>query len=269
MANSAPRPIGNLHGDDANWAWAVVDRLNHNDVGHAQINRTVQNLERLAAGTGPGGLYDTFGDPRTFADALTRQPDLLQHHAPVGKGGGDDPLRMSAMQLGTRMGIPVHVGGIVMVFVLVLTMLAGSTTGMMFHDGTLSVGLSAGFCLVVASVVLFLGMMLLAPMAWWIKHPLVTVVGWVVVLVGVIVVGALWSQPVARLPRMLVVATAVVGSVGGSVASWIMAARAKRNPDYNEHVVQVLTVMGFASLIGTWALALAGYYGLELPEAGY
>lgn len=261
MSHSPHRPIGNLQGADAQWAWAVVHRLNHNGVDHATVNRTVDHLHRVVASSGGSPLPQALGDPYRFADVVTRNPEAV-----FAASESEAHKNESIMSLGKRIGKPVHLGGIGLVFVLLLGFWTGALTGLMFREGTQSTPLTAGFLFTIAAFVVFFAVVLAAPARWTLARPILSIFGWVLFFIVVIVVGVLWAQPVAMLPRMFVALAAVVLSVGGAVTAWVLAAQTKRKRSHDKTIVGYLRFLGFFTLIGTWAMALIMYFDIDLTK---
>lgn len=261
MPHSPHRPIGNLQGADAQWAWAVVHRLNHNGVDHATVNRTVDHLHRVVASHGKGSLPHTLGDPYHFADVVTRSPEAVfaAQEAQARKNE-------SVVSLGKRIGDPVHIGGIALVFVLFVGFWTGALTGLMFRNGTASTPLTTGFLFTIVACVAFFAVILVAPASWTLRHPIVSIFAWVLYFIIVILVGILWAQPVVMLPRVLIALAAVVLSVGGAITAWILAAQAKRRGTHGKHIVGHLRFLGFFTLIGTWAMALIMSFDIDLSK---
>ena len=259
MPHSPHRPIGSLQGADAQWAWAVVHRLTHNEVNHATVNRTVDHLHRVVAAHGQGSLPHTLGDPYRFADVVTRNPEAVfaAQEAQARKNE-------SVVSLGKRIGDPVHTGGIALVFVLFLGFWTGALTGLMFRNGTASTPLTTGFLFTIVACVAFFAVVLAAPARWTLRHPIVSIFAWVLYFIIVILVGILWAQPVVMLPRVLIALAAVVLSIGGAITAWILAAQAKRRATHGKHIVGHLRFLGFFTLIGTWAMALILYFDIDL-----
>lgn len=261
MPHQPHRPIGNLQGADAQWAWAVVHRLNHNGVDHATVNRTVDHLHRVVASQGQGSLPHTLGDPYRFADVVTRNPEAV-----FAASESEALKNESVMSLGKRIGNPVHLGGIALVFVLLLGFWTGALTGLMFREGTGSTPLTAGFLLTIAAFATFFAVILAAPARWTLARPILSIFGWVLFFVVVIAVGVLWAQPILMLPRMCVALAAVMFSVGGAVTAWVLAARAKRRDTHGKEIVNHLRVLGFFTLVGTWAMALIMYFNIDITK---
>lgn len=263
MSYPSHRPIGDLRGVDAQWAQAVIDRLNYNGVDAATVNLTVNRLHSAVASSGGRNLPEILGDPYVFADTVTRNPEAVLSTL-GGKVSADDMSNISMFSLGKRIGQPVHLAGIGLVFVLVLSAFTGTLTGMMFRDGTESTPLSYGFVFTIVASLVFFGVIIFAPALWTLKHPILSIFGWVVYFIIIITIGVIWSQPIFMMPRALIVAVAVLCSVGGSIAAWILAARAKRKGSFDKIIVEYLQTLGVGIFILTWGMALIMYFNIDL-----
>ena len=261
MSHPPHRPIGNLQGVDAQWAWSVVHRLNHNGVDHLTVNRTVEYLHYVVGSSGRAPLSQTLGDPYRFADVVTRNPEAV-----FAASESEALKNESVMSLGKRIGNPVHLGGIALVFVLLLGFWTGALTGLMFREGNESTPLTAGFLLTIAAFATFFAVILAAPARWTLARPILSIFGWVLFFVVVIAVGVLWAQPILMLPRMCVALAAVMFSMGGAFTAWVLAARAKRKGSHDKSIVGHLRFLGFFTLIGTWAIALIMYFDIDLTK---
>ena len=94
---------------------------------------------------GQGSLPHTLGDPYHFADIVTRNPEAV-----FAASKAQARKNESVISLGKRIGDPVHIGGIALVFVLFLGFWTGALTGLMFRNGTESTPLTTGFSMSLA-----------------------------------------------------------------------------------------------------------------------
>lgn len=206
-------------------------------------------------------MPQTLGDPYRFADIVTRNPEdvfaALEAQAHKNE---------SVISLGKRIGDPVHIGGIALVFVLFLGFWTGALTGLMFRNGTESTPLTTGFLFTIVACVAFFAVIFAAPARWTLQHPIVSITVWVLYFIIVILVGVLWAQPIVMLPRMLIALVAVMLSAGGAITAWVLAARAKRGGTHGKHIVGHLRFLGFFTLIGTWGMALIMYFDIDISK---
>ncbi|WP_420174970.1 hypothetical protein [Luteococcus sp. OSA5] len=240
------RTAGEFTGADAAWIQAMVHRLEARGVGAREVNDAygyVQDVCRRVR-TGPKAQ---FGDPVAFADRLEFPLDPVQ----------TSPGHALARALGATR---VHVLGILMVFLMVMSCLASFLSVAAMARGqdhiTVTVGAVLG-PLGMLAVVLLLTQL---PPHLLYRHTLLTGLTLVLVMVALCVFAVLASAPLLLVGWQLVAGLSLVVLVLYTVVfTWSGIKEYRNDPDWATTLWSYLPV-GWLLMLGPWATHFLGLW---------
>lgn len=216
--------IGNLHGPDAAWARAMIGRLEARGCSSSEVNQAVIFVDDTCARV-KRGPHAEFGDPLAFADRLQfpLQPARVS------------PLHTMSQMMGASR---VHVGGILLVVAMLLATMATAFAAGNYASGAPGTTVTAGVPFAFMAIIALLFSLMALPTHRLARHAVAVGFGMMAVIIVVIVISVLWTQPILWIPRGIIAGLGIgLGSL--TFAGFMVAGlRCRRNdePELARHL---------------------------------